>query len=74
MARKKKSPIYIKPSKEGTFTEYCKRKGYSGVTEACIAEGKKSKSPAIRKKATFAYNARHKFNKKKGRKATNGRK
>jgi len=53
-----KSKIRIKPSKRGTFTKYCKSKGYSGVTSQCIAQGKKSKSSAIRKKATFAGNAR----------------
>ena len=53
-----KSKIHIKPSKRGTFTKYCKSKGYSGVTSSCIAQGKKSKSSAIRKKATFAANAR----------------
>jgi hypothetical protein len=57
MAAKKPS-IKIKDSKKGTFTKYCKSKGYKGVTSKCIAEGKKSKSPATRKKATFAANAR----------------
>ena len=60
MASKK---IKIKDSKKGTFTKYCKNKGYKGVTSKCIAEGKKSKSKAIRKKATFAQNSR-KWNKK----------
>ena len=54
----KKPKIQIKESKKGSFTKYCKSKGYKGVTSKCIAEGKKSKSPAIRKKATFAKNAR----------------
>lgn len=58
MARKKKPRIYIKPSKRGSFGAYCKRKGYSGVTNSCIATGKKSKSASIRKKATFASNAK----------------
>jgi len=60
----KEKKIYIKPSKRGSFTKYCKRKGYKGVTSECIKEGKKSKSKAIRKKATFAANAR-KWNKGK---------
>ncbi len=58
MAKEKKPEINIKPSKQGSFTEYCRRKGYDGVTSACIAQGKKSKNPATRKKATFAGNAR----------------
>ena len=60
MARKKKPRIYIKPSKRGSFTKYCGGR----VTSACISRGKKSKSKAIRKKATFAANAR-KWNKGK---------
>ena len=57
MTAKKK--IHIKPSKRGSFTKYCGGK----VTSKCIARGKRSKSKAIRKKATFAANAR-KWNKK----------
>jgi len=54
----KKSKIKIKPSRRGSFTSWCKRKGYGGVTSTCIAAGKRSKSASIRKKATFAGNAR----------------
>ena len=50
--------IKIKPENRGKFTEYCKRKGYKGVTDKCIAEGKKSKNPTTRKRATFAKNAK----------------
>lgn len=46
--------IHIKPENKGKFTEYCGGK----VTEECIAKGKKSKDPKIRKRATFAANAR----------------
>jgi hypothetical protein len=42
----------------GSFTAYCQRKGYSGVTAACIREGKASSDPAIRKKANWAANVR----------------
>ena len=52
-----KSGIYIKPSKRGSFTAYCKRKGFGGVTSACIAAGKRA-GGAIAKKANFAANAR----------------
>lgn len=54
MTTKKKSPIRIKPENKGKFTEYCGGK----VTAKCIAKGKKSKSSAVRKRATFAENAR----------------
>ena len=50
--------IHIKPSKKGSFTKWCKNKGYDGVTNKCIQEGKNSNSKAIRKKAIFAQNAR----------------
>ena len=54
----KKPDIYIQPSKRGSFTAACKRWGYNGVTNECIQKGKNSKSPAMRKKATFAESAR----------------
>lgn len=50
----KKGGINIKKKNRGKFTEYCGGK----VTEECIAKGKKSKDPKIRKRATFAANAR----------------
>ena len=50
----KKGGIHIKKKNRGKFTEYCGGK----VTEECIAKGKKSKDPKIRKRATFAQNAR----------------
>ena len=46
--------IYIKPENRGKFTEYCGGK----VTSECIAKGKRSSDPAVRKRATFAANAR----------------
>lgn len=51
---KKGSKIYIKPENRGKFTEYCGGK----VTAECIARGKRSSNPKIRKRATFAANAR----------------
>lgn len=54
----KKKTIKIKPSKVGSFTAWCKRNGFKGVTSECIAAGKRAKSAAIRKKANFAGNAR----------------
>ena len=40
--------------KPGSFTAYCKKKGYKGVTQACIEEGKRSSNPKTRKRATLA--------------------
>lgn len=50
--------IKIKKENVGKFTEYCKSKGYGGVTSKCISEGKNSNSAVVRKKATFADNAK----------------
>lgn len=61
---KKGNKIYIKPKNRGKFTKYCHGK----VTSECIARGKRSSDPAIRRRATFADNARH-FKHKKGGKA-----
>lgn len=52
---KKGSGIYIKPENKGKFTKYCNGK----VTSECIARGKKSSDPAVRKRATFAANTRY---------------
>ena len=46
--------IHIKPENRGKFTKYCGGK----VTSECIARGKRSSNPAVRKRATFAANAR----------------
>lgn len=53
--------IHIKKANRGKFTEYCGGK----VTSECIARGKNSSSPTVRKRATFAANAR-KWNKAEG--------
>jgi len=58
MKEEKKPKIYIKPKNRGSFTAWCNKKGYNGVTSKCISEGKKSDLAKIRKKATFAQNAR----------------
>lgn len=57
------SGIHIKPSQKGSFTKYCNGK----VTNECIRRGKNSPNPKIRKKATFAQNARHWKHKKGGK-------
>lgn len=46
--------IHIKKANRGKFTKYCGGK----VTSECIAKGKRSSDPAVRKRATFAANAR----------------
>jgi hypothetical protein len=50
----------IKINHSGSFTKYCKSKGYAGVTCACIREGLNSKNTKTRKKANFAKNFGHK--------------
>ena len=51
---KKGSKIKIKKKNRGKFTEYCGGE----VTQECIDKAKKSKNPKLRKRATFADNAR----------------
>jgi len=51
----------------GAFTRWCKRQGYSGVTNECIQKGLKSKNPTIKKRAAFAKAARN-ISKKRKRK------
>lgn len=46
--------IHIKKSHQGLFTKYCN----GNVTDECIKRGKNSSDPKIRKRATFAANAR----------------
>ena len=48
------SKIHIKKENRGKFTEYCG----GTVTNECIQRGKRSSDPAVRKRATFAANAR----------------
>lgn len=49
--------IHIKKKNLGSFTRYCNGK----VTEECIRKGKNSSNPTTRKRANFAWVARHKF-------------
>lgn len=51
---KKGGGIQIKKKNRGSFTRWCG----GNVTEECIRKGKNSSNPKIRKKATFAANAR----------------
>lgn len=60
LACKNGNKIHIKKKNRGKFTEYCGGQ----VTSECIQKGKNSSDPKIRKRATFAQNAR-KWSKKK---------
>lgn len=51
---KKGKGIHIKKKNRGKFTEYCGGE----ATDECIQKAKNSKNPKIRKRATFAANAR----------------
>lgn len=54
--------IHIKKKNRGKFTDYCGGK----VTEECIIKGKNSSNPTTRKRANFAWVARHKFKHEEG--------
>lgn len=60
----KSGGIHIKEENRGKFTDYCGGK----VTEECIKKGKSSSNPTIRKRANFAWVARHKFKHEDGNK------
>ena len=47
--------------KEGRFTNWCKRHGFSGVTKACIEVAKNSKDKSVRGMAVFAERAKGGF-------------
>lgn len=51
---KKGNKIHIKKKNRGKFTAWCG----GNVTDECIRRGKNSSNPVIRKRATFAANAR----------------
>lgn len=63
---KKGGEINIKKKNKGLFTKYCG----GNVTSECIRKGKNSPDPKIRKRATFAANAR-KWKRKNGGILTN---
>ena len=55
----------------GAFTAYCKRKGYKGVTQACIneakREAKKTGNTTLLRRAIFAENVKKIAKKRKGK-------
>lgn len=53
----KKSGIYIKPSKRGSFTKAAKKSGKSVQGKAKAVLNDPKASPAMKKKANFAKNA-----------------
>ena len=55
--KKSGGSIKIKKKNRGKFTDYCGGK----VTEECIRKGQNSSNPTTRKRANFAWVARHKF-------------
>lgn len=66
MAKKKKSngkwlqkasKRMKKKGTEGSFTRWCKKQGFNGVTQACIKKGL-NQGGKIAKKANFARNVR----------------
>jgi len=70
MAKKRKWAQKVKQQMEkkgttGSFRRYCKKKGYSGATQACIEEGKRSRNPRTRKRAVLAENFRKMRRRKK---------
>lgn len=60
MAKKAKKWIAgATPGKtEGTFTSYCKRQGFKGVTQQCVQKGLASSNPTTRKRAQLAKTLR----------------
>ncbi len=54
--RKKQDNKWIQKAnlRKGAFTEWCKKRGYGGVTAKCIEEGLRSKNAHVRKMANLA--------------------
>ena len=50
-----------KGPKEGRFTAWCKRHGFSGPTRACIEIALKSKDKSVRGMAQFAERSKKGF-------------
>lgn len=58
MAKSKSKWIQGAIKHKGSFTAWCKKQGFDGVTEACILKGIKSKNPTIRRRAFLARTLR----------------
>jgi len=71
MAKKKKAKddwMQGAVKKPGSFTAYCKKKGFDGVTDECISEAKASGDPTVKKRAVLAETFRKSAGKAKRRK------
>jgi len=51
--------------KPGSFTAYCKKKGFDGVTDECISEAKASGDPTVKKRAVLAETFRKESKKRR---------
>lgn len=58
MAKKKKSGIHINPKNKGKLRAVTKKTKSGNIKVSELKKKKKSKDPAVRKRATFALNAR----------------
>lgn len=58
MARKSKSGIKIKKSRQGSLRRVAKVKGNKKIPAKKLQQLSKSKNPNVRRKANFAKNAR----------------
>jgi hypothetical protein len=58
MAKRSPSGIHIKKSKRGTFTKAAKKSGMSVQQKAKAVLNDPNASPAMKKKANFARNAK----------------
>jgi len=58
VSKKKEKWIQDAVEKPGSFTNYCKRKGYKGVTQECIDEGKRSPDKTTKRRAELAETLR----------------
>jgi len=50
---------------KGSFTAYCKRLGFKGVSQACIEKGKRSKDKRTKRRAVLAETLRRLRRKRK---------
>lgn len=56
---KQKKFIQKAIKKPGSFTDWCKKQGYNGVTEECIKKGLKSKDKKVQARAKLAIALRN---------------
>jgi hypothetical protein len=52
--KKPKKWVQAANIKKGTFTAWCKKQGYGGVTSGCISAGLKSNDTATKRRAVLA--------------------